>query len=394
MLTVPDFSKQFVIETDASDCGMGAVLMQDNHPISYLSKALCDKNKGLSTYEKECMVVLLAVDKWRPYLQGQEFLIRTDHHSLLFLTEQRAATKLQQKALLKLMDLNFKIQYKKGSTNAAADALSRCVVDTDKHLMSLSSCTPSWLEKLQEGYQDDPVTKQLLTELSLNASSNSDYSLSQGIIRYKGRIWVGQNLLAQNHILQALHASGIGGHSGIQATYHRVKSLFAWPKLKHSVQQYVQSCEVCQQAKVEHVKSPGLLQLLAVPDRAWKVVSLDFIEGLPKSQGKDTILVIIDKFSKYAHFLPLTHPFTALSVAQLYFSQVYKLHGLPEAIISDRDRIFTSALWQELFRLSDTQLLMSSSYHPQTDGQTERLNQCLEAFLWCSVHSCPSQWHK
>jgi len=173
-----------------------------------------------------------------------------------------------------------------------------------------------------------------------------------------------------------------------------MKSLFAWPKLKHSVQQYVQSCEVCQQAKVEHVKSPGLLQLLAVLDRAWKVVSLDFIEGLPKSQGKDTILVIIDKFSKYAHFLPLTHPFTALSVAQLYFSQVYKLHGLPEAIISDRDRIFTSALWQELFRLSDTQLLMSSSYHPQTDGQTERLNQCLEAFLRCSIHSCPSQWHK
>jgi len=143
VLTVPDFSKQFVIETDASDCGMGAVLMQDNHPISYLSKALCDKNKGLSTYEKECMVVLLAVDKWRSYLQGQEFLIRTDHRSLLFLTEQRAATKLQQKALLKLMDLNFKIQYEKGSTNAAADALSRCVVDTDKHLMSLSSCTPS-----------------------------------------------------------------------------------------------------------------------------------------------------------------------------------------------------------------------------------------------------------
>jgi len=99
------------------------------------------------------------------------------------------------------MDLNFKIQYKKGSTNAAADALSRCVVHTDKHLMSLSSCTPSWLEKLQEGYQDDPVTKQLLTELSLNASSNYDYSLSQGIIRYKGRIWVGQNLLAHNHIL-------------------------------------------------------------------------------------------------------------------------------------------------------------------------------------------------
>ena len=109
LLTVPNFSKQFVVETDASDCGLGAVLMRDNHPISYLSKALCALNKGLSTYEKECMVMLLAVDKWRPYLQGQEFILKTDHHILLFLIEQRAHTKLQQKALLKLMDLNFKI---------------------------------------------------------------------------------------------------------------------------------------------------------------------------------------------------------------------------------------------------------------------------------------------
>jgi hypothetical protein len=101
----------------------------------------------------------------------------------------------------------------------------------------------------------------------------------------------------------------------------------------------------------------------------------------------------MDKFTKYAHFVPMSHPYTALPVAQLYFNNIYKLHGLPEAIISDRDRVFTSALWQELFRLSDTKLLMSS-YHPQTDGQTERLNQFLEAFLRCSVHSCPKQWSK
>ena len=145
---------------------------------------------------------------------------------------------------------------------------------------------------------------------------------------------------------------------------------------------------------MEHSKLAGLLQPLSVPDRAWKVVSLDFIEGLPKSHGCFVILVIIDKFSKYGHFIPLAHPYTAMSVAQLYFTHVYKLHGLPEAMISDRDRIFTSSLWQELFKLSDTKLLMSSSYHPQTDGQTERLNQCLEAFLRCTVHSCPSQWYK
>jgi len=102
--------------------------------------------------------------------------------------------------------------------------------------------------------------------------------------------------------------------------------------------------------------------------------------------------VIVDKLSKYAHFLPLAHPFTALQVAQLYFDQIYRLHGLPKAIISDRDKIFTSTIWQTLFKLSDTALLMSSSYHPQTDGQTERLNQCLETFLRCLVSSCPRKW--
>jgi len=392
VLAIPDFSKQFVLETDASDIGLGAVLMQDGHPISYLSKALSPRNQALSTYEKECMAILLAVDKWRPYLQSQEFLIKTDHRSLLFLTEQRATTKLQQKAMIKLMDLNFKIQYKKGISNKAADALSR-VSDTSE-VMPISQVVPSWMEKLQEGYQEAPEAKQLLTELAITNTNAKGFSLDAGIIRFKGRVWVGNNLLAQAHILQALHNSGLGGHSGIHATYHRVKSLFAWPNLKSSVTSYVQSCSVCQQAKSEHVKTPGLLQPLPIPSQPWSTISMDFIEGLPKSGGFDVIFVVVDKLTKYAHFVPLAHPFTALSVAQLFFNNIYKLHGLPDAIISDRDRIFTSNLWQELFKLSDTQLLMSSSYHPQTDGQTERINQCLEAFLRCAVHSCPKQWHK
>lgn len=185
---------------------------------------------------------------------------------------------------------------------------------------------------------------------------------------------MGNNKFAQQHILQALHASGIGGHSGIHATYHRIKNLFAWPQLKQTVAEFVQQCDVCQKAKVEHVKLPGLLQPLPVPDQAWSTVSLDFIEWLPKSRKWDVILVIVDKFSKYGHFLPMSHPYAAMQVAQLYFNNVYKLHGLPKAIISDRDRVFTSHLWQQLFTLTDTQLLMGSAYHPQIDGQIERLN--------------------
>jgi hypothetical protein len=145
---------------------------------------------------------------------------------------------------------------------------------------------------------------------------------------------------------------------------------------------------------VEHGKLPGLLQPLPIPEQAWQIVSLDFIEGLPSSDRHNAILVVIDKLTKYGHFIPIHHPYMALQIAKVYVDNVYKLHGLPQVLISDRDPVFTSSVWQELFKLSNTKLMMSSSYHPQTDGQTERLNQCLEGFLRCTIHSCPRQWSK
>lgn len=129
--------------------------------------------------------------------------------------------------------------------------------------------------------------------------------------------------------------------------------------LKQTVQAFVAGCQVCQQAKPEHTKLPRLLQPLPVPTKACTVICMDFIEGLPLSGQHNVILVVIDKFTKYAHFVPLRHPFTASTVAQEFMRTVYKLHGLPKIIISDQDRIFTSRLWQELFRLSDTSLHMS-----------------------------------
>jgi hypothetical protein len=126
--------------------------------------------------------------------------------------------------------------------------------------------------------------------------------------------------------------------------------------------------------------------------KAWEIISLDFIEGLPRSASVSCILIVVDKFIKFAHFLPLHHPYTASSVASVFMDAVYKLHGLPASIISDRDLIFISKFWQSLFKLAGTNLWMSSSYHLQSDGQTKQVNQCLETFLRCFVHSCPRKW--
>jgi hypothetical protein len=138
----------------------------------------------------------------------------------------------------------------------------------------------------------------------------------------------------------------------------------------------------------------ALLEPLPIPSQAWEMVCLDFIVGLPPLDRFNAILVVIDKFTKYAQFIHVHHPFTAIHIARLYLDHVYKLHGQPKAMVSDTDRVFTSIVRQELFRLTDTKLLMSSSYHPQTDGQTGHLNQCLEGFLRCAVHSFPRQWSK
>lgn len=218
------------------------------------------------------------------------------------------------------------------------------------------------------------------------------FSLNQGIIKYKHFIWMGHSTELQTKVMEQLHDSPVGGHSGSLVTYHRVSLLFYWPHMKQDITKYVEVCHVCQQAKTERIPYPGLLQPLEVPNRAWIMVTMDFIEGFPTSKGYNCIMVIVDKFSKYAHFLKIKHPFSALIVAQQYMEHVYKLHGMSVVIISDRDKIFTSRLWKELFILSGMQLCMSSAYHHQSDGQTERVNQCIETFLRCFLHNCPKQW--
>lgn len=393
VLALPDFTKTFVLETDACDKGIGAVLMQMGHPIAFLSRALGPKNQALSTYEKECLAILMAVDKWRSYLQHQEFVIHTDQRSLVHLGDQKLCTPMQQKAYFKLLGLQYKVAYKAGLENKAADALSRHPKPAEV-VLAMSMVKPKWLNVVVGGYFNNPRAQKLLAELSIHSPDANGYSLVDGVIRFKNRIWLGHHQEAQQAVMMALHDSGVGGHSGQHATYHKIKALFVWSGMKKDIYAYVQQCVVCQQAKGEHVRPPGLLQPLPIPKEAWHTICMDFIEGLPTSQSFNCILVVIDKFSKYGHFIPLKHPFTAFKIAQVFVDNVYKLHGMPSVIISDRDKIFTSTLWQEFFKLMDVKMNMSSSYHPQTDGQTERLNQCLESYLRCLVHANPKQWAK
>ena len=193
-----------------------------------------------------------------------------------------------------------------------------------------------------DAYQQDTQAAALQQRLAIAQEPNDPFTLSEGIIRKKCHIWLPANIELQKRIVKEFHATPMGGHSGIPVTLRRLKQLFAWKGMATMVRQYVQSCGVCQQAKPDRSRYPGLLQPLPVPQAAFQVISMDFVEGLPRSDCYNAILVVVDKFSRFAHFIPLAHPFSASTVAAAFMDHVFKLHGAPEQIISDRDRIFNS----------------------------------------------------
>jgi hypothetical protein len=162
--------------------------------------------------------------------------------------------------------------------------------------------------------------------------------------------------------------------------------------MKNAVQEFVRSCDVCQRQKYLANTPGGLLQPLPILDRIWEDISMDFITGLPKSRGFEAILVVVDRLSKYCHYITLKHPYTARTIAEVFVKEIVRLHGVPLSIVSDRDPIFMSNFWREMFKLQGTKLKMSSAYHPESDGQTEVVNRCLETYLRCFIADQSKTW--
>lgn len=162
-------------------------------------------------------------------------------------------------------------------------------------------------------------------------------------LKRKNKLVVGKDATLRSELLKLFHSSPIAGHSRVSATLQRLKSYFYWKGQTKDVRQFIRHCDTCQRSKNETVAPPGLLNPLPIPQHVFSDISMDFIGGLPKSKGKDTIFVVVDRLTKYAHFMALSHPYVAADVAQVFSDQVYKLHGWPTTIVSDRDAVFLSA---------------------------------------------------
>lgn len=184
--------------------------------------------------------------------------------------------------------------------------------------LALAMPIPLDFTTLREALEADPYTKQIISNLASDPSSHPVFSMAAHHLYYKSRLVIPDYPELKIKILSEAHDSPTGGHGGYLKTLKRVTANFFWPSLKHDVKLFVQNCLVCQQHKYETLAPAGLLQPLPIPNRLWEDISFDFIVGLPSSNGFDTILVVVDRFSKYCHFLFLSHPFTAKIVAALF----------------------------------------------------------------------------
>lgn len=388
VLALPNFSKPFMLETDASGTGIGAILSQDKHPITYFSKKLNNSMQHKSAYVRELYAVTEAMAKFRHYILGHKFIIRTDQKSLKALTDQTIQTPEQQKWLHKFLGFDFTIEYKPGKDNIAADALSR------SFFMALSEPVNPLFNAIRAGVAADSTLQAVKIQCLQGIFPDPLYQVKSDMLYWKNKVVVPPNSNIIRTILEEFHSSKLGGHAGITQTKARISSQFVWAHMSKDIREFVSQCLIHQQAKALTTAPAGLLQPLPIPEQIWEDISMDVITCLPPSHGFTVILVVVDRLSKYIHFAPLKADFTSLKVVETFFHIVIKLHGFPKSIISDRDKVFTSSFWQHLFKLSGTTLAMSFAYHPQSDGQTEAVNKCLEMYPRCFAGQEPHKWAK
>lgn len=386
ILQVPDIERQFVVEVDASDVGVGAVLSQRAavdqklHPCAFFSRRLLPAERNYDIGNRELLAVKLALEEWRHWLEGtkQPFLVWTDHKNLEYIRTAKRLNSRQARWALFFTRFDFSLSFRPGSRNVKPDALSRQFQREGDESTSTATILPS-----------PCVVASLTWEIEERVRNSTEGEAGPSACP-PDRLYVPAAL--RSDVLQWAHASKFSCHPGIQRTRDVVQQRFWWSTLEEDTREYVNACPTCNQSKSSRQAPSGLLQPLPVPHRPWSHISIDFVTGLPPSEGKTAILTIVDRFSKMAHFVPLPKLPSAKETAQILLDHVFRLHGIPADVVSDRGPQFSSVFWQEFCRLLGATPSLSSGFHPQSNGQTERMNQQMETALRCTVSQNPSSW--
>ncbi|GJU28496.1 reverse transcriptase domain-containing protein [Tanacetum coccineum] len=405
ILALPEGSEDFIAYCDASIKGLGAVLMQREKVIAYASRQLKIHEKNYTTHDLELGAVVFALKIWRHYLYGTKCTVFTDHKSLQHILDQKELNMRQRRWLELLSDYDCEIRYHPGKANVVADALSRKErvkpLRVRALVMTIGLDLPKRILEAQiearkpENLKSEDVGGMLI-ENSKDPEKPRKEKLeprADGTMCLNNRSWLPRYGDLRALIMHESHKSKYSVHPGSDKMYQDMKQLYWWPNMKADIATYVSKCLTCLRVKAEHQKPSGLLVQPAIPQWKWENITMDFVTKLPRTQsGNDTIWVIVDRLTKSAHFLPMRETDPMDKLARLYLKEVVTRHGIPVSIICDRDPRFTSNFWRSFQKAMGTRLDMSTAYHPETDGQSERTIQTLEDMLRACVIDFGNGW--
>ncbi|MBW0526603.1 hypothetical protein O181_066318 [Austropuccinia psidii MF-1] len=408
-----------ILETDASDYALGAVLSQisdsGKHPIAFDSRKLLLAELNYEINDKELLGIVWALKHWRAFLLSlsSSFEVLTNHSSLQYFMSSKILTCCQAHWAEFLSEFHFSITYHPGCLATLPDALSRRdniypergedfirknpmnyqkiikqdEIQASKFFAVKVEAFSNLIESIQKELWQDSQYRSILQDLG-KGKSVQDYSLdsSSQLLLFKDQVVVPNDPTIKLSILQKRHEPPLAGHPGQEKTLKLVKWDFHWPGMTQFIKDYVSSCQQCSRNKNIHHKKFGLLKPLQIPNGPWICLSMDFITQLPLSNSLESILSIVNRFSKMAVLIPTMSSITSSDFAYLLIKNIFSKHGFPSSIVSDRGSLFVSSFWTNLCQKLKISRDLSTAYHPETDGQTERAHQIIEQYLWIDPH--------
>jgi hypothetical protein len=436
ILTLFDHERETIVEVDASKWCIGGTLYQVDdqgiiRPCAFFSKKNSPAECNYEIYDKEMLAIIRCLEEWDAELRSiEKFEIRSDHKNLEYFMSVRKLTERQMRWSLILSRYNFTISYVPGKQNVRADALSRREQDIpntqederlqhrmmrlikpemlagqkEEAIQAISTRTEEplledqWTNVQQEdqtyGEAVDAVRREARSfpsALGLKVSIAECSLDEEGRLLFRGRRWVPDSEPLRTTLIQQTHDSILSGHPGREAMAALMARQFFWPNMLRDIRRFVRNCDTCGRMKAWRERKQGFLKPLPIPDRLWREISVDFITGLPESQGCTNLMVITDRLGK-GILLETMRTTEAKDVARVFLRTFYRQHGLPAAIVSDRGSQFVSTLWKRICQLLGIVRRLSTAYHPETDGATERMNQTVETYLRTFVNSSQDNW--
>lgn len=387
VMSCPDFSKPFIIQCDASNRGIGAVLCQKiddmEQPVAYLSRKLNDREQLYSTSERELLSIVYAVEKFRPYVDGTHFTIITDHSALKMLHKMKDPHGRLGRWAMKLQQFSFDIVHRPGKCNIVPDALSRCI-DILTDISSLKI-----LDTHKDNWYKNQISKVIRGEV------DSNWQVRDGLLYKKvhlkqypdktndWKLFIPEAL--RSEILKQCHDDVKSGHMGVRKTLFRIKQYYYWPNLVKDVKFYVGSCDTCAKVKVSQNLPLGQMGQHREVTRPWQVISLDLMGPFPKSKSCNSMLLVITcLFSKFVLLFPLRTG-KAEKICEILEKQ-FLLFGAPQAIISDNGKQFDSHLFRDLISKYNCNIWYTPNYHPQSNP-TERVNRVVGTMISTYINS-------